>query len=308
MIIIKYKVTITETLSKTYEVEADTLANAEDIVTDRYYDARDGYILGADDLADVRIAAEERSKTMDIKIYQINMGRDSERVAFQSMDSLERFQGSAVIESEIYDKVFEGEVNCGNLEDVYRMFYTDRPEGYTGRSLSVSDVVEVTKSDDIEPGFYFCESIGFKKIDFDPSLAQEQEQKKTIRVVYLEPHKLAEIRDIDGSLEGLQAAVGGSIEPYYCFGGPECLVCNDEGKINGMELNRGIYDGKELVDIIAGPCFICDCSGNSFASLDEARLKKYKEQFKYPEIFYKAGNEIRSMKEKPAPVKNNDAR
>ena len=66
MIIIKYKVTITETLSKTYEVEADTLANAEDIVTDRYYDALDGYILGADDLADVRIAAEERSKTMDI--------------------------------------------------------------------------------------------------------------------------------------------------------------------------------------------------------------------------------------------------
>ena len=48
VIIIKYKVTITETLSKTYEVEADTLANAEDIVADSFYDALDGYILGAD--------------------------------------------------------------------------------------------------------------------------------------------------------------------------------------------------------------------------------------------------------------------
>lgn len=304
----KYKVTITETLSKTYDVEADTLANAEDIVTDRYYDALDGYILGADDLADVRIAAEERSKTMDIKIYQINMGRDENRVAFQRIDSLERFQGSAEIKSEIYDKIFEGKVNCGNLEDVYRMFNTDHPEGYTGRSLSVSDVVEVRKSDDIEPGFYFCDTIGFKKVDFNPELTQEQEQKKTIRVVYLEPHKLAEIRDIDSSLEGLQKAVGGFIEPCYCFSGPECLVCNDEGKITGMELNRGIYDGKELLDIIAGPCFICDCSGESFASLDDARLNKYKEQFKYPEIFYKAGNEIRSMKEKPAPSKDNGAR
>ena len=49
---------------------------------------------------------------MDIAIYQVNMGRDHNRVAFQSLDGLERFQGSSEIESEIYDKVFEGEVSC----------------------------------------------------------------------------------------------------------------------------------------------------------------------------------------------------
>lgn len=56
---------------------------------------------------------------MDIAIYQVNMGRDHNRVAFQSIDEMERFQGSSEIESEIYDKVFEGEVSCENLEDVY---------------------------------------------------------------------------------------------------------------------------------------------------------------------------------------------
>ena len=236
------------------------------------------------------------------------MDRDNNGVAFAPYDKLSTWQGSSQVNAELYDEVYEGDVETQDLEGVYKIFNFDYVKDYEGRSLSVSDVVEVENSDEIEPGFYFCDSIGFKKIDFDPTLTQEQEHKKTIRVVYLEPHKLAEIRDIDSSLEGLQAAVGGSIEPFYCFSGPECLVCNDEGKINGMELNRGIYDGKELVDIIAGPCFICDCSGDRFDSLDEARLKKYKEQFKYPEIFYKAGNEIRSMKEKPAPAKNNDAR
>ena len=81
---------------------------------------------------------------MNIAIYQVNMGRDHNRVAFQSLDEMERFHGSSEIESEIYDKVFEGEVNCENLEDVYRKFNIDHPDGYKGRSLSVSDVVGVS--------------------------------------------------------------------------------------------------------------------------------------------------------------------
>jgi len=39
--------------------------------------------------------------------------------------------------------VYEGEINCSDLEEVYRMFNLNHPEGYHGRSLSVSDVVEV---------------------------------------------------------------------------------------------------------------------------------------------------------------------
>ena len=59
---------------------------------------------------------------MKIAIYQINPDRDENNVAFLNYENLERFQGSAALRSEIYDKVFEGEVECGTLEEVYQMF------------------------------------------------------------------------------------------------------------------------------------------------------------------------------------------
>ena len=114
---------------------------------------------------------------MNIEIYQINMDRDENRKAFQSIDSLERFFGSAEIESAIYDKAFAGEVNCKDLEDVYQMFNLDRPKDYRGRSLSVSDVVAVIDADG-KPTYHFCDSIGFKEVDFAPELTQELKEKK----------------------------------------------------------------------------------------------------------------------------------
>lgn len=50
---------------------------------------------------------------MNIAIYQIDPDRDENNVAFLNYENLERFQGSAALRSEIYDKVFEGEVECG---------------------------------------------------------------------------------------------------------------------------------------------------------------------------------------------------
>ena len=79
---------------------------------------------------------------MNIAIYQIDPDRDENNVTFLNYENLERFQGSAALRSEIYDKVFEGEVECGTLEEVYQMFNLDHPDGYRGRSLSVSDVVD----------------------------------------------------------------------------------------------------------------------------------------------------------------------
>ncbi len=48
---------------------------------------------------------------MKIRIYQINLERDTDRIAFESLDRLERHQGSGEINSSIYDKVYEGEVD-----------------------------------------------------------------------------------------------------------------------------------------------------------------------------------------------------
>ena len=68
-------------------------------------------------------------------------------------------------------------------------------------------------------------------------------------------------REVGTSLDAMQQTVGGSIEAYYPFEEQVCIVCNDEGKINGLPLNRAIRDEdtNEIVDIIAGTFFICDC-------------------------------------------------
>ena len=80
---------------------------------------------------------------MNVRIYQINMKRDANNVAFMNYESLPKFQGSSKIDSSLYDKVFEGEVNCFTLEKLYEIFNLEHPAGYKGRSMSVSDVVEI---------------------------------------------------------------------------------------------------------------------------------------------------------------------
>lgn len=229
---------------------------------------------------------------MDVKLYQINMDRDIDLIAFMSLDMLPKFQKSPDVNSQIYDKVFDGTLECSSLEGLYEIFNLHHPDGYKGRSMSVSDVVEIRNSEDPKPGFYFCDSFGFKEISFQPERAKDV-INNTIRVVLLEPGKLAKIADIDASLEGMQKVVGGYIEAVYPFEDAEsCIVCNEEGKINGLDLNRAIYDGREIVDILAGTAFICDCSGENFGSLSDEKLSLYAKQFKKPEQFMKLGEKI----------------
>ena len=235
---------------------------------------------------------------MNIAIYQINRERDSNRVCFMNYEALPRFQGSQEPDPALYDKVYDGAVDCANLEGVYRVFNLEHPAEYRGHSLSVSDIVEVKKAPSTEPGFYFCDSVGFKPVPFEPVKAQER-KADTIRVVLLEPGKLARVADIEASLEGMQRVVGGDIEGFYPFEEEVCIVCNDEGKISGMPLNRAVRDGKEIMDIIAGPCFICDCRTENFASLSDEQLQRFSKQYKYPERFFQVNDEIKAVPYKP---------
>ena len=65
---------------------------------------------------------------MNIRIYQVNMKRDTNNVAFMRYELLEKLQGSQAVNAKIYDKVFDGEVDCQTLEDVYQMFNLNHPE------------------------------------------------------------------------------------------------------------------------------------------------------------------------------------
>lgn len=99
-----------------------------------------------------------------------------------------------------------------------------------------------------------------------------------MKVVYVEPNKIAKIRNIDSGLKAMQKVVGGYIEALYPFVDPVAIICNEEGKINGLELNRGLADDSgDLYEIIAGTFFICLARPDSedFESLTDELASKY---------------------------------
>ena len=104
-----------------------------------------------------------------------------------------------------------------------------------------------------------------------------------LKVLYIEPMKTPKIVEIDGDLESMQNLVGGYIEEYMPFEDEVAIVCNDEGKINGLEPNRGIFDKEgELQDIICGSFFICyaPVESEKYLSLPDNLRKKYEEMLK----------------------------
>ena len=238
---------------------------------------------------------------MKIRIFQINMGRDEKSEAFLGIDEREHILNLSEINSSIYDCVFSGDVDCKGLEDVYQKFNIDHPDGYNGRSLSVSDVVEILESEDVDKGFYFCDSIGFSKVDFDPDEAEPFKENK-IKVLMVEPGKKAYEKEIGTSLQEIYSALDCEcIQTFYPYEDLVVIVCDDEGKINGGRPNRAIYgeDGK-MMDIVCGKFFICDCSTDQFKSLPDDMMQKYKKQFLLPERFCRINNEIFAVKYDPA--------
>ncbi len=110
----------------------------------------------------------------------------------------------------------------------------------------------------------------------------------TITVLMVEPHRHPYLKTVEHTLENLQAMVGGYIE-VYPLAENVAIVCNEEGKMNGMELNRPIYHNGEMVEIIAGTFFIAgdDISIGEFVSLTDEQIAQYSEQFKDPVHFFK---------------------
>lgn len=236
---------------------------------------------------------------MQIKIFQVNMERDTDRIAFESMDYLQ--QSGHTVCPELYDKVFEGELDCGNLEDVYQMLNLNHPADYHGRSLSVSDVVAVRDPKTGKDSFHFCDSIGFQEIEFDESKAQSR-TVETIRVVLVEPGKPARIADIEASLNGYYRAIAAdTIQAVYPFEEPVCLIMDDEGKLKGSALNRALRDSDtgDVYDIVAGTFFVCSCKEDYYGSLDEVEQKKYLEMFRWPERFIQVNETIYAVPVKP---------
>lgn len=63
-----------------------------------------------------------------------------------------------------------------------------------------------------------------------------------LRVLVVEPERTPYVKEIPHTLEALQQEVGGLIEVIYPYADLVGLVCNEEGKLLGLPLNRGMFD------------------------------------------------------------------
>ena len=107
------------------------------------------------------------------------------------------------------------------------------------------------------------------------------------------PGKAPERMELNGSLESMQKFVGGTIQALYPFSDPVAVVCNDEGKLMGLEHNRALRDEDgNVYDILCGPFFICGLGDENFASLPEELLQKYTRLFQHPELFLRVGKQL----------------
>lgn len=131
--------------------------------------------------------------------------------------------------------------------------------------------------------FYREDFIGAINEEYLPDWAKEklnmQNTDGKLTVVMVEPHKAPYVTKIDDELSSLQKAVGGYIETVY-NGDGTIIVCNEEGKLKGLDGNRRIRDG---ASVIAGTFFVVGDDGENFRSLNESEVVRYMDRFKEPE-------------------------
>lgn len=105
------------------------------------------------------------------------------------------------------------------------------------------------------------------------------QKEPEITVLKVEPGKAPEEVTIPNTLEAMQEMVGGFIEIVYLD--DVCLVCNEEGKLMGLEGNRRV--GR---DIISGTFFLAgDTDYGEFCSLTQEQLNQFSQRFAQPETF-----------------------
>lgn len=95
-----------------------------------------------------------------------------------------------------------------------------------------------------------------------------------IRILVVAPTKEPKQIKIEHTLKNLQEIVGGLIECVELEHNVD-LICNEEGKINNLELNRVVG-----TDVIAGTFIVAGYHLGNTISLSKKQIKKYKNIFK----------------------------
>lgn len=115
-----------------------------------------------------------------------------------------------------------------------------------------------------------------------------------IKALKIEPKKNPVVVEMENTLEELQRAVDGYIEAVYPFEDPVAIIANEEGKLNGLPLNRALKDDDgKVYDIIAGTFVLAGCGEDGdFVSLTDEQLNRYEKRFHDAETFIWLGHTI----------------
>lgn len=136
---------------------------------------------------------------MEMKVFQIDSDLDVKRMGFMRLSFADP-SGDKNIDSSIYRPVYEAEIEprpdadpLAILEGFFHQINVKgKPEGYTGHSLSVSDVVQLGED------FYFCDSIGFEKLNSFCPGGKPQEEKFQVECEAMINRLVDHIREMDG--------------------------------------------------------------------------------------------------------------
>ena len=114
-----------------------------------------------------------------------------------------------------------------------------------------------------------------------------------ISVLVVEPEKKPYAKEVSSGLSSLQHEVGGYIQAVYPYEEPVAIICDEEAKLKGSELNRVLRDedGK-IYDVVAGTFLIVGLGEDDFTSLTPEHMKQFKEKFDTPEMFMRLNGKL----------------
>lgn len=114
-----------------------------------------------------------------------------------------------------------------------------------------------------------------------------------INVLVVEPEKKPYAKEISSGLSSLQHEVGGYIQAVYPYEEPVAIICDEEAKLTGKQLNRALrdVDGK-IYDVVAGTFLIVGLGEEDFSSLTPEHAKQFKEKFDTPEMFMRLNGRL----------------
>lgn len=77
------------------------------------------------------------------------------------------------------------------------------------------------------------------------------------------------------------------------FDDPVAIICDEEAKLTGKELNRALRDEDgQIYDIVAGSFLIAGLGEEDFCSLTPEQIKKFSDMYKTPEMFLRLNGKL----------------